>query len=122
MRRRFDNELPPLTAEAELVIFRVAQEALTNVIKHAGSPTQVDVTVQHRPGALAVEVRDDGRGLSARPPHGDGNDGSGHGLVGMRERVAAFGGTLTARTHPDGGFLVVARFPTPSPAPSGRTP
>ena len=54
-------------AGVELSAYRVVQEALTNVIKHAGEPTKVDVSVRHLPGTLVVEVVDDGRGLAARP-------------------------------------------------------
>jgi signal transduction histidine kinase len=96
----------------ELSAYRVVQEALTNVIKHAGSPTQVDVTVQYRPGSLAVEVRDDGRGLAARPLNGGADDeGAGHGLVGMRERVEMWGGDLSVGPRPGGGYRVAATLP-----------
>ena len=70
-------------AGIELSAYRVVQEALTNVIKHAGEPTRVDVTVRHLPGAVAVEVVDDGRGVAAQSRNGDASsDGSGHGLIG----------------------------------------
>jgi signal transduction histidine kinase len=88
----------------------VVQEALTNVIKHAGSPTQVDVTVEHLPGALAVEVSDDGRGAAARADS-NGAGGTGHGLLGMRERVELWGGELAIGPIGGGGFRVRARLP-----------
>ena len=91
----------------ELSVYRVVQEALTNVIKHAGSPTRVDVYVLCRPGSLAVEVVDDGRGAaSARSL-----DGGGHGLLGMRERVELWGGEIVAGPVAGGGYRVSALLP-----------
>ena len=102
-------------AGIELSAYRVVQEALTNVLKHAGKPTRVDVTVRHRPGLLAVEVTDDGRGLAARSSNGGAAgspaEGSGHGLVGMRERVELWGGELSVGPAPGGGYRVTARLP-----------
>ena len=102
-------------AGIELSAYRVVQEALTNVIKHAGEPTRVDVTVRHLPGAVAVEVVDDGRGLAARSGNkrqGDASaDGSGHGLIGMRERVELWGGELSVGPAPGGGYRVKALLP-----------
>jgi signal transduction histidine kinase len=99
----------------ELSAYRVVQEALTNVIKHAGKPSRVDVTVRHLPGSLAVEIVDDGRGFSARSANGAGAvasfDGSGHGLVGMRERAELWGGELSAGPAPGGGYRVKALLP-----------
>lgn len=98
----------------ELSAYRVVQEALTNVIKHAGNPTRVDVTVRHLPGSLAVEVVDDGRGLAARAVNGGAGapaDGSGHGLIGMRERVELWGGELSVGPAPGGGYRVRALLP-----------
>jgi signal transduction histidine kinase len=89
----------------------VVQEALTNVIKHAGTPTRVDVSVRYLPGMLAVEVVDDGRGLAARSSADGPADGSGQGLVGMRERVELWGGELSAGPARGGGFRVEARLP-----------
>lgn len=102
-------------AGVQLSAYRVVQEALTNVIKHAGKPTRVDVTVRNLPGSLTVEVSDDGRGLAARPS-GDGTDGSsangsGHGLIGMRERVELWGGELSVGPAPGGGYRVKALLP-----------
>ena len=85
------------------------------MIKHAGEPTRVDVTVRHLPGAVAVEVVDDGRGLAARSGNkrqGDASaDGSGHGLIGMRERVELWGGELSVGPAPGGGYRVKALLP-----------
>jgi signal transduction histidine kinase len=102
-------------AGVELSAYRVVQEALTNVIKHAGKPTRVDVTVRRLPGSLTVEVTDDGRGLAARSPDvrtdGSSANGSGHGLVGMRERAELWGGELSVGPATGGGYRVKALFP-----------
>jgi signal transduction histidine kinase len=98
----------------ELSAYRVVQEALTNVIKHAGTPSRVDVRVNHLPGTLVVEVIDDGRGLAARRANGtsaESADGAGHGLVGMRERVELWGGELSVGPGPGGGYRVKALLP-----------
>jgi len=106
-------------AGIELSAYRLVQEALTNVIKHAGEPTKVDVSVRHLPGTLVVEVVDDGRGLAARPGNGRQGgasaDGSGHGLVGMRERVELWGGELSVGPAPGGGYRVKALLPYGDP-------
>ena len=99
-----------LSPGLELAVFRIVQEALTNAVKHAGDEASVLVHLHHAPHELVVEVRD--TGVGAGP-----TDGLGHGLVGMRERVSAFGGSLAAHDHPDGGVVVTARFPTPQGAP-----
>ena len=110
-----DGDADCIHAGIELSAYRVVQEALTNVIKHAGEPTKVDVTVRHLPSALVVEVVDDGRGLAARHGngrHGDASiDGTGHGLVGMRERVELWGGELSVGPAPGGGYRVKALLP-----------
>jgi signal transduction histidine kinase len=102
-------------AGIELSAYRVVQEALTNVLKHAGKPTRIDVTVRHLPGSLTVEVTDDGRGLAARSSNGGAADapadGSGHGLIGMRERVELWGGELSVGPAPGGGYRVKALLP-----------
>ena len=94
----------------ELSAYRVVQEALTNVIKHAGSPTHVDVTVRQEPGMLTLEVTDDGRGAASRTS-ANGSDGGGHGHLGMRERVELWGGELDVGPLPGGGYRVSARVP-----------
>lgn len=88
-----------------LAVFRIVQEAVTNVVRHAGTDT-CRVVVEQRPDELGVEVTDDGRG----GPVG----GEGHGIVGMRERVALLGGRFTAAPRPEGGFRVVVRLPLPA--------
>jgi signal transduction histidine kinase len=94
----------------ELSAYRVVQEALTNVMKHAGSTTQVDVSVRHEPSTLTVEVVDDGRG-AAGAVSTNGTGAGGHGHVGMRERVEVWGGELLVGPRPGGGYRVSARLP-----------
>jgi signal transduction histidine kinase len=98
----------PLPPGAGLTAYRICQESLTNVLKHAGPDPSVTVLVQWEPAALTLEVTDDGRGAAAV------SDGAGHGLVGMRERAAMFGGTVSAGPRPGGGFRVRARLPLPA--------
>jgi signal transduction histidine kinase len=98
-------------AGVELSAYRIVQEALTNVIKHAGKPSQVDVTVRYLADAIAVEVVDDGRGVASQPRNGDVAEGSGHGLIGMRERVDVWGGDLMVGSAPGGGYRVKAQIP-----------
>jgi signal transduction histidine kinase len=98
--------LGEIPAGVDLSAYRIVQEALTNVMKHAG-PARVEVEVNRADGVLVVEVRDDGRGAACR----DGPPGLG--LAGMRERAALFGGELEARPRTGGGYLVRARFPLP---------
>jgi signal transduction histidine kinase len=92
-------------AAVDVSVYRIAQEALTNILKHAG-PARADVTIGCADEAVTIEITDDG----ARKPGDQGPDG-GHGLAGMRERVAIFGGELHAGPRPGGGFAVRARLP-----------
>jgi signal transduction histidine kinase len=102
-----DGEARPLPPAADLSAYRIVQEALTNVVRHAG-PTHARVRIGYLPGVVAIEVTDDGpRGSAPRPI---GRAGSGHGLIGMRERVALFGGELDAGPYAS-GFRVRARLP-----------
>ena len=98
------EEAPDVPDGVGLAAYRIVQEALTNVRKHAGPDAAVDVRVAVDRG-VAIEVRDDGRGAAARA------EGRGLGLVGMRERAAVHGGTLEAGPAPGGGFAVSARLP-----------
>jgi signal transduction histidine kinase len=101
---RVDGEPRPLPPSLDLTAYRILQEALTNVRKHAGgAPASVRVT--WRPAELELAVRDSGPGPNGA--HG------GHGLVGMRERVRVHDGALTAGPAPGGGFEVVAALPLP---------
>jgi signal transduction histidine kinase len=108
VRLRVEGTPSPLPAGVDLSAYRIVQEALTNVVKHAG-PAHAQVTIGYRGQEVTVEVTDDGRG--AVPPATDGRMGTGHGLIGMRERVAAFGGDLQVGPCPGGGFRVAARLP-----------
>jgi signal transduction histidine kinase len=108
VRVRVEGAPTLLPAGVDLSAYRIVQEALTNVVKHAG-PAHAQVTIGYRDQDVTVEVIDDGRG--AVTPADDGRMGSGHGLIGMRERVAAFGGDLQVGPRPGGGFRVAARLP-----------
>jgi len=98
----------PVSGAVGLTAYRVVQEALTNVRKHAGPGARAEVSVRVGEGAVEVRVRDDGRGAGADGPD---PDSPGHGLVGMRERVALHGGTLRAGPRDGGGFEVTALLP-----------
>jgi signal transduction histidine kinase len=94
----------PLPAPIDVAAFRIVQEALTNVVRHAGASSAI-VTVTYEDDAVTVEVADDGRGSSP------GSVGSGSGIVGMRERAESVGGSLEAGPRAAGGFRVHARLP-----------
>jgi two-component system sensor histidine kinase UhpB len=87
VRRRLDAEIPALPREAELVIYRVAQESLTNVVRHAGA-REVELALEHHDGAVVLRVRDDGRGFDR------GSTSPGSGVRGMSERAMLVGGHL----------------------------
>lgn len=103
----------PLPPGAGLVAYRICQESLTNVLKHAGPDPSVTVLLQWQPTALMLEVSDDGRGAAAAADA----DGRGQGLVGMQERAAMFGGAVTAGPRVGGGFRVRAELPIPAVRP-----
>jgi signal transduction histidine kinase len=105
------GDLPP---GVDLSAFRIAQEGLTNVLKHGGGVARV--LVRYSPGAVAVEIADDGRAGTDGAPA----EGTGHGLIGMRERVAVFGGQLTAGPVPGGGYQMSARLPYAAAAGAGE--
>jgi signal transduction histidine kinase len=98
--------LPPGIA---LAVYRIVQESLTNVLKHAGAGAKAGVTIIASGQAVRVSVHDDGAGPSGRAAS------TAHGIVGMRERVAAYGGTLRTGARPGGGFEVEASIPLPGP-------
>jgi signal transduction histidine kinase len=108
VRVRVEGTPLQLPAGVDLSAYRIVQEALTNVAKHAGS-AHAQVTIGYRDQDVTVEITDDGRGVVT--PVGDGRGGTGHGLIGMRERVAAFNGQLAVGPRPGGGFRVAARLP-----------
>jgi signal transduction histidine kinase len=100
---RTDGAPGPLPPGLDLTAYRLVQEALTNTLKHAQATSAV-VSVQYRPDVLVISVRDDGRG-----PDADGVPGNG--LLGMQERVAVYGGRLTAGAAPGGGYELCAELP-----------
>ncbi|HEY6592230.1 MAG TPA: sensor histidine kinase [Actinomycetota bacterium] len=104
VRTRVEGTPRPLSAGTDLAAYRIIQEALTNVTRHAG-PATASVLVRYTQDGLTVQVDDDGRGPSS--PNGSG----GNGIRGMRERVAALGGDLEAGARPGGGFRVLAHLP-----------
>jgi signal transduction histidine kinase len=108
VRLRVEGAPSPLPAGLDLSAYRIVQEALTNVVKHAG-PAHAQVTIRYRDQDVTVEILDDGRG--AVTSASDGRVGTGHGLIGMRERIQAFGGELEVGPRPGGGFRVAARLP-----------
>ncbi|MFI0480284.1 sensor histidine kinase [Actinomadura sp. 9N215] len=112
----------PLPSSVDRAIFRVTQEALTNIRKHAGG-ARTTVHLRYAPDAVSVEIVDDGPqsgppaeqgrspAVQGRPSAVQGPSEEGHGLVGMAERVALCGGTIQAAPRPEGGFRVVAHIP-----------
>ena len=99
------RRLPP---GIDLAAYRVAQEAMTNALKHAGG-ARTQVLVEHGANTVAVSVLDDGRAGGTAPAD---TGGTGQGLASMRERVALYGGTFDAGPRPGGGFAVRVVLPT----------
>ncbi len=123
------RDLGPLAGSVDLTAYRVVQEALTNVHKHAGPEATVRITIVRDRGALEITVVDDGAGAEPRAAGASGTEvseprvpaappddehGGGHGLIGMRERVTALRGSCEAGALPDGGFRVRVRLPLQS--------
>lgn len=107
-----DGEPRPLPAPVDLAAYRIVQEAVTNVLRHAEART-VRLALTHEPSRLLIRIRDDGAATSSDRTSVD--TGPGHGIDGMRERARALSGRLTAAPHPDGGFEVRAELPLPNP-------
>jgi signal transduction histidine kinase len=103
-----DGDPRPLPAPVDLAAYRIIQEALTNVLRHAEAHT-VWLALTHEPSRLSIHIRDDG------PTTGAVTERLGHGIDGMRERAHALSGRLTAAPHPEGGFEVCAELPIPNP-------
>ena len=97
----------PLPADIDLSAFRIIQEAVTNVVRHAGT-SQCRVLIDQQDGQLSIEITDSGRGGTVA--------GTGYGITGMRERAKLLGGDFSAGPRPGGGFHVAARLPVPAPA------
>jgi signal transduction histidine kinase len=102
VRLRVAGERFPLPGGVDISAYRIVQEGLTNVLKHAGA-TQAEVSLHYAPDQLSIEVRDNGHGAT----HGSG---SGHGLFGIRERVRLYQGEMTTSTPEGGGFLLKTRL------------
>ncbi|HKH56456.1 MAG TPA: histidine kinase [Propionibacteriaceae bacterium] len=99
-------EISDLPAALDISAYRIVQEGLTNVLRHGGPIAQL--TISRSEAALRVEIRDDGRPRGSGPP---GPPGSGHGLTGIRERAALFGGTSQSGPEPNGGFRLCVELP-----------
>jgi len=102
-----EGEPFPLPRGIDLSAYRIAQEALTNALKHAHA-SHADVTICYAPEEVQIQVRDNGRGAVT-------SNGHGHGLIGIRERVKLYGGDMTAGTADGGGFILSTRLPLPDP-------
>jgi signal transduction histidine kinase len=102
--KRVEGPARPLPAPVDVAAFRIVQEALTNVVRHAAA-TSATVEVTYGDEAVTAVVEDDGRGSAA------GSVGSGSGIVGMRERAHSVGGSVEAGPREGGGFRVRARLP-----------
>jgi signal transduction histidine kinase len=107
LETRLEAEPMHLPPGIGLAVYRIVQESMTNVLKHAGAGAKAGVTIIRSRATVRVSVHDDGAGPSGRSP------GTAHGIVGMRERVAAYGGTLRTGARPGGGFEVEASIPLP---------
>jgi len=126
-----EGEQAPLPTQTDHSAYRILQESLTNVLRHAGPGAAANVCLHYQPGVLVITVTDDGRGGyggADSPPVIGGSRGvvppdgsSGHGIAGMRERAVAVGGSLTAGPLPDGGFQVRASLPTSASVPVPAT-
>ena len=101
------GEARPIPGEVDRAAYRIVQESLTNVRRHAGPGASVTVTLGYGQDGLTVRVAD--TGVGPVPSTSDGN-----GIPGMRERASALGGTLAAGAGPDGGFRVEAQLPVPA--------
>ena len=106
VERRFAEDLPPLSDEAEIAVYRVAQESLTNVARHAGAQ-RVEVTLQPGADSVVLRVADDGRGLPDTVTSANGHTG----LRGMRERAILVGGALAIKRSHDGGVEIRLEVP-----------
>jgi signal transduction histidine kinase len=111
------GRIVPTTAAAQTAVYRIIQEALTNTVKHADSATRAVVRLTYRPAGLAVQISDDGAPIPPRTVDRAG----GHGLVGIRERAALFGGTMHAGPGPLRGWQATADLPLDTTEPDTGT-
>jgi signal transduction histidine kinase len=131
IRLQVDGEVRPLSAAVELAAYRIVQEALTNVRRHAGA-TMATVRLDYATTSLIVQIDDGGKGRSTTTTVGrdqgtatqriDDRGAPGFGIRGMRERVSALGGDLSAGPRPGGGFRVTARIPIAAPTSDTAAP
>jgi signal transduction histidine kinase len=112
-----EGEPVPLPSAVDHAAYRILQESLTNVLRHAGPEASAAVCLRYAPGALTIQVTDDGAGCA-----GAAGAAAGHGLTGMTERAAAVGGELSAGPRADGGFEVIARLPVATHLAQAVTP
>jgi signal transduction histidine kinase len=112
---RLTGDHAAISPGAQLTVYRLVQESLTNTLKHAAPGARARVRVDCSPSAVAVEIRDDGRPGAAAP-------GPGQGIAGMRERAAAYGGELSAGPLPGGGWRVAVTLDLDDPTPAGPGP
>jgi signal transduction histidine kinase len=103
---RVDGAPTVLPATVDLAAYRIVQESLTNIVRHAGPAATATIRLTYETGRLRIRVHDDGRAVAAHRPHATGS-----GIAGMCERAAALGGRLRAGPEPAGGFTVVAELP-----------
>ena len=99
------NACDPLSSPVDTALYRLAQESLTNALRHASSPTRVAIDVRREGATIRLRVTDDGLTQSGATPQ------AGFGLLGMAERAQLLGGSLTARPAPEGGWVVEAVLP-----------
>jgi signal transduction histidine kinase len=116
VRLSVDGLARTLPAGVQMCVYRIAQEALTNTLKHAG-PAQVTIQLSYRPNALELHICDDGWGVRANSGGVRANSGGGNGLIGMQERAALMGGRLLVGVGPSGGVEVSAWLPTDTELP-----
>jgi signal transduction histidine kinase len=107
------GQAPDVPAGVQLTVYRLVQEALTNTLKHGGAGARVTVRLRYLPGELQVDIDDDGAGATAPAPAGVGG-----GLIGMHERVHAYGGDVQAGPRQPGGWKVSARLRLDGDVPS----
>jgi signal transduction histidine kinase len=107
-----EGEERPLPAAVDAAAYRILQESLTNVLRHAGTQASASVCLRYEPDTLAIRVTDNGTGpVAGAADRAGAHPVGGHGLTGMAERAAAIGGEVAAGARADGGFEVIARLP-----------
>jgi len=113
VRLEFARPLPDLDGDRSTLIFRVAQEALSNIVRHAHA-RRVDISLRQLSTRLQLQVRDDGRGCDTRVALEKGSVGQSSGIGGMRDRVRLFSGQFEVESQPGAGFCISIEFPLAS--------